>query len=65
MSINLNEQMKINNFTATMDPLEQFNFFEIFVHNFEEIEKFNLLKDKCPFNIHKMAYNLFFTVDYF
>jgi hypothetical protein len=38
----INEQVKTNNFISIKDPLEQFNFFEIFVHNFEEIQKFNV-----------------------
>jgi hypothetical protein len=61
-----NDRAKISsNFLSIKDPLEQFNFFESFVHNFEEVAKFNILNDKCPFNVNKMVHNLVFIADYF
>jgi len=49
------------------DPLEQFNVFEIFVHNFENSptkQYSGNLTDICPFNINKISHNAIFTAEY-
>jgi hypothetical protein len=48
-----------------LDPLEQFSFFETFVHNSDEVTNLKVMIDSCPFNIIKVTHNLVFTLDYF